>query len=401
MKHPLYLFNPDHDLALANHEVNYMAPASARCFANDLALLPLWYATANSRVLAPSAYNQTYIEEMDVLFHFSSQLVTEPELEQLDSVEVRPWGWNLSVRKRLATLGVAEDCLLTPEQIEQQRQLSHRAQAVALLPILQMSEFFCGESTYLTSPDEWRQFVEASSMCLLKAPLSGSGKGLNWCKGVFTPSLAGWCAHVGAQQGGVVGEPIYDKVEDFAMEFYSSGDGQVTFAGYSLFQTGGSGAYESNVLASDAWIEQRLAEYVPVEELRMLSRQLEKELSSRIGRVYTGYLGVDMMICRFSSFPNYRIHPCVEINLRMNMGVVARLLHDQFVSPQSMGSFRIDYHPLDEDALQDHLRLSALHPLEVEDGKVRSGYLALTPVHKKTHYRAWILITATDAFGRE
>ena len=38
--------------------------------------------------------------------------------------------------------------------------------------------------------------------CLLKAPLSGSGKGLNWCKGTFTPFISGWCTRVAALQGG-------------------------------------------------------------------------------------------------------------------------------------------------------------------------------------------------------
>ena len=46
----------------------------------------------------------------------------------------------------------------------------------------------------------------------LKAPLSGSGKGLNWCKGAFTPLIERWCARVIEQQGGVVGEPIYSVI---------------------------------------------------------------------------------------------------------------------------------------------------------------------------------------------
>ena len=33
----LYLFNPDSDLALANNEANYIAPASARRMAQDMA----------------------------------------------------------------------------------------------------------------------------------------------------------------------------------------------------------------------------------------------------------------------------------------------------------------------------------------------------------------------------
>ena len=62
--------------------------------------------------------------------------------------------------------------------------------------------------------------------------------------------------------------------------------------------------------------------YVPKVSFDRLKRKLEEELSSRFGSVYSGYLGVDMMVCRFPSGEvEYRIHPCVEINLRMNMGV--------------------------------------------------------------------------------
>ena len=57
IKRSLYIFNPDHDLALASGNVNYMPPASARQMAADLALLPVWYASPESAVLAPSAYN--------------------------------------------------------------------------------------------------------------------------------------------------------------------------------------------------------------------------------------------------------------------------------------------------------------------------------------------------------
>ena len=52
----------------------------------------------------------------------------------------------------------------------------------------------------------------------------------------------------------------------------------------------------------------------PVEEIYKLRDRLERELSFRFGTIYNGYLGVDMMICRFPESPVYRIHPCVEIN---------------------------------------------------------------------------------------
>ena len=307
--------------------------------------------------------------------------------------EVLFWLWDIAVRKRLLDLGVEESELPSIEQLDKLRSCSHRSCAVELLPQLQLGACFCGESFYLTIPEEWKSFVESHDTCLLKAPLSGSGKGLNWCKGVYTPSISGWCSRIGNQQGGVIGEPLYNKMEDFAMEFRSSGNGRFDFAGYSQFRTGGSGAYEGNLLISNAAIERNLSEYIPVEEIYKLRNRLEQELLLRFGTIYNGYLGVDMMICRFPDSPVYRIHPCVEINLRMNMGVVARHIYDRYIYPTSTGAFQINYYPSEGAAWSAHKEMEETYPLEIEQGRIRSGYLPLVPVHKKSSYRAWILIS--------
>lgn len=134
-------------------------------------------------------------------------------------------------------------------------------------------------------------------------------------------------------------EPIYNKVADFAMEFCSDGRGKVVFAGYSVFSTNGSGAYEGNLLLSDEEIEHRFSVYVCKEAFRKLRYRLEEELSACFGLGYSGYLGVDMMICRFPSTEvEYRIHPCVEVNLRMNMGVVAHLIHKKYIASGTTGT---------------------------------------------------------------
>ncbi len=394
-KKALYIFNPEHDLALASGEANYMAPASARRMASELALLPMWYAEEGSAVLAPSAYNLDYVKKIQELLGLSVDLITEPELAIEPDLDIRPWGWDVALRKRLSVLGVDEVLLPSMGQLNDLREYSHRSKAVALLPELQLNEYFCGESYYLRTPEEWKRFVEGRKECLLKAPLSGSGKGLNWCKGIFTPFISGWCTRVAASQGGVIAEPIYNKVEDFAMEFYSDGAGELTFVGYSLFHTGKSGMYEGNRLLSNGAIRKQLAQYVPLEALMDLENCLKYRLSALVGTVYKGYLGVDMMICRFpeNEKPVFRIHPCVEINLRMNMGVIARFLHDRYVRPGSTGRFVIDYHPSEGEALQEHERMSATYPLESREGRVYSGYLPLVPVHKRSCYRAWIWVT--------
>ena len=395
-KKTLYIFNPEHDLALASGETNYMAPASARRMASELSLLPMWYAEEGSAVLAPSAYNLDYLRQMQELLGIPVHLVTDPELASEPDWDIRPWGWDAALRKRLSVLGVDEALLPSMEQLNGLREYSHRSKAVSLLPELRLNEHFCGESYYLKTPEEWRTFVEEREGCLLKAPLSGSGKGLNWCKGVFTPFISGWCTRVAASQGGVIAEPIYNKVEDFAMEFYSDGIGGVTFEGYSLFHTGKSGMYEGNCLLSNEAIRKQLSQYVPLETLTDLESHLKCKLSMLIGIAYKGYLGVDMMICRFPANEKtvFRIHPCVEINLRMNMGVTTRLLYDRYMHTDSIGRFGIDYNPSEGEALKEHERMSAAYPLEIREGKVYSGYLPLVPVHKKSCYRAWALVTS-------
>lgn len=389
----LYLFNPDNDLALANGDTNYMPPASARQMAADLALLPVWYAEAESFVLAPSAYNQAFFKEMQVALTLPVTLMTASELATTPSLHPVPWGWNAALRKQLGQGGISDNELPAPEAIVKLRYLSHRQRAVELLPRLQMGSGFCGQSAYLTDAEAWKHFVETHDHSLLKAPLSGSGKGLNRCRGVFTSFVSGWCARVAHTQGGVVAEPVYDKVEDFAMEFRADGKGTVCFAGYSLFATTASGAYEGNLLLSDEAIEQRLSAYVPLSDIKQLRQRLEQELAALIGSDYVGFLGVDMMICRFADAnPLYRIHPCVEINLRMNMGMVARCLHDRYVVPGREGVFRVAYHAKPGEALTEHERMATEYPLRIDGGRVLSGYLPLVPVTARCLYTAWIRI---------
>jgi hypothetical protein len=394
----IYLFNPDHDLALASGKEHYMAPASARQMAADLALLPAWYAEGEEAcVCSSSVGDAAFLDAAQAPFGVSVPLLSERELADVPEATFLPWGWNPALRRRLLTLGVDAARLPSPERLALFRKASHRSLAVSLLPMLRVDSHFCGESVYLSTLDACRRFVESRKVSLLKAPLSGSGKGLNWCWDLFTPHIEGWCARLLTTQGGVVGEPIYNKVEDFAMEFYADGRGGVAFVGYSLFRTGRSGMYEGNTLLSDVAIRKRLSTYVPVETLTLLQARWEELLARTLAPIaYQGYVGVDMMICCFpeeEGEPRFRIHPCVEINLRMNMGVVAHRLYDRYVHPGSSGLFCVSYHATRGEALRAHKRLFSAYPLKMGDGKICSGYMTLTPVSGKSCYRAWMVIT--------
>ena len=188
-------------------------------------------------------------------------------------------------------------------------------------------------------------------------------------------------------------EPVFDRVLDFALEFEIR-SGNIEFIGYSLFKTASSGAYSGNYLISDGAIEQRLSSYIPISLLHHVRELVQQNLSSRFFD-YSGYVGVDMMICRDinDSVVEYKIHPCVEINLRMNMGIVSQIIYNNFIEPGSEGCYSVEYFKKEASALVFHEKMQREKPLIIENGKVVSGYLALTPVTPATHYVAFVLCT--------
>lgn len=390
MSRVLHLFNPDNDLALANNNANYQAPASARQMADDLSVLPAWWADEGDSVLVTS------IREAENWQSETRGLLPEVEwfsMRQTPEFDrIQAWGWNPALRKRLSLWNVEEEALPSLAYIEEVRTLSSRFSAVCMLPKLLLSNAFCGRSVYCTTEQEVRHALDAFPDTILKAPYSSSGKGLRWGHGSADPVLLNWCRRILKSQGGVVVEPIYNKVKDFAMEFYAGEEG-VRFVGYSLFETDANGAYQGNSLLPDEEIERQLAALTCREALQQLKAVLPSLLTEWLkASHYRGYLGVDMMLCRFEESPFIRIHPCVEINLRMNMGLVARIFSDRYVADGAKGVFMVDYQGDNAFLQAEHLRMQAAHPLCIESGRIRSGYLSLTPVTPHAHYRAYVLI---------
>lgn len=373
----LFLFNPENDMALASGSPYYMAPASAKKMAADLATLPAWYADAGSGVLLADVRQGVWMER-ECRLPLSVEWVfgIGPQCDR-----VSPWGWSPALLHRLREGGVEAF-----PRMDEIRALSSRWTAVRLLPRLRM-EGTLGESFWLTSVADVCDFSSGHDKVLLKAPWSGSGKGIQPLTGQPDDNLRGWARRIIASQGGVVGEPYYNKVEDFAMEFRMSA-GKASFVGYSLFEADVRGIYKENWLASDEAIEARLSGYVSREVLTGLRIRLEAELSALVGNVYEGFLGVDMMICRDAE--GYAVHPCVEVNLRMNMGVVSRLFFDRYICPESTGRYVIEYYPRKGDALRFHEEMKLRYPLCLRGGRIVEGYLSLTPVFDDTAYQIYV-----------
>ncbi len=378
-------------MALAVNQANYMAPKNVREMMNDLAILPLWYAEPGSVVLASSAYNDRFLQQMNECFGLDVRLITLPELSELIDVELVPWGWNLSLRKHLLQAGLHEHFLPSLSRLDAWRHFSSRQQTKHFLTLFSGKKYLLGEVEIFTTVEACRRAIEQWGSALFKTPWSSSGKGLNWCRQGFSPQIEKWCARTLREQGLVVAAPIYNKVKDFAMEFYLDGSGGVRFVGYSLFMTDESGAYKGNILLSDADIESLLSSYIPLSLLWEVRENYEAELQP-YALAYQGFLGVDMMIC--CQADNYSLHPCIEINLRMNMGVLANQFSRRFIEKGSEGVLEIKHYASPKELQHVVRQLSEENPLRLSGCRIQSGFMPLTPITPYCRNVAYVLVTA-------
>lgn len=332
-----YIFNPEHDLCLANGSPTFVPPESALKFGHDCRNIM-------ENVLGQSG----------------------------DGEAIVPWGWDNVLKYNLLKAGTPEELLPSDEALEQIRSLSHRRTAIKAGKYIRERLKNSGPAGFLVKdtpeeidrPDMINDFLAKHPSAVFKAPWSGSGKGLRWVRSnEFSHSDRGWCRNIITKQGSVIAEQREDVVCDFAMLFQSTATG-IIFEGYSLFDTD-NGAYRSNILASDRYILAHLSRFIPENVLTAVRRQLTIFLKDNFSGRYEGYIGVDMFICRANtetdyvhgtdtfkkeknpgrfiptedSQGKYLLNPCVEINVRMTMGLLARKYFDRHMQQETIPGY--------------------------------------------------------------
>ena len=418
----ILLFNPEHDLALANGDRHFIAPRNIREMAHDLADI--------MEAILPSSDSESSF------------------ISPLASAHPVPWGWDPAVVEQFKRMGITAQELPTDDALAA---LSRRSERITAHQILcnfrkaHTDNAFVGESLVARTFDEIADFAERHQHILLKAPLSGSGKGLRHVNkeglplspsGGGTPEsseqsgggmlslssslkkVESWANALIRRHGYLTAEPYYNKVQDFAMEFIADATG-CHFIGYSYFITDGHGRYIASRLMSDAKAEDLLCTYVPRKALHKIRQWMILHHTDIIPSEWDTTrhplpFGIDMMIVRESkqstvnsqqstvNHPDsnsefriqnskFTIHPCVEINLRMNMGIIAHEIYRHLLTPDAEGMFRIARFPDNASLRAFHDEQTSLHPTTYRDNRLASGYKAITPINTETTHLAYIL----------
>lgn len=384
------VFNPEHDMALSNGDRHFIAPKNIREMARDLS----------------------------------------PILDVMEGEQLIVWGWDHALKSQLLRMGIADNALPTDSELTALRICSERKTAHQLLNTFHTEhhdEPYTGESILAYSIDDIAAYTTLHGHIILKDPLSSSGKGLrhvnineddneNALRDALASSslskVKNWANALIKRYGYLTAEPYYEKKQDFAMEFCIR-DGKCYFIGYSLFNTNHHGRYESNLLMTDEKIEGQLAQYIPHSTLHEVQAWVISHSDLIIPTEWNTtklplYFGIDMMIVKTANNrlqteenSEFALHPCVEINLRLNMGIVSHEAHQKLLAPKVEGTFHVTSFPSEEAAQQFYKEHTEQYPTIYQGKRLFSGYFPLTPIYPHTRHHAYIIaqpISSKESF---
>lgn len=394
MKNKLCIFNPEHDLALACDDENFNAPQSAKKFAQDLSVFPIWFSNDNCFVF--DYFNsENWLNELKTKFPqlANSNIISlSSDFSKIQKIEV--WAWNKTLKKQLQDFGLNNILLPNSEKLKKSRELSHRSLAIKTHDFLSKNHV-CDKilkvsASELTKIIEIETFLNKNKEIVVKLPWSGSGKGLQWIKNKLSQSHLGWIKNNLEKQKSIILEKQYSVVQNFAMEFLCK-ENYVEFCGYSLFETE-KGRFQYSELMSDVKILSKLCHFSIAEEIFLeIQKLFIKFIKEEISPYYSGILGIDMFLYLENS--EIKIHPCVEINLRTTMGYVARVLFDKFIDNNSTGKMFVEHNAKQTYFYNEDLKQQQEKPLVLKNNKIKSGYLSLINILPETAYRIYIEVS--------
>ncbi|MCH5240554.1 MAG: hypothetical protein J1F38_10045 [Muribaculaceae bacterium] len=331
----LLIFNPEHDLALAVGKGSYTPPAEVVKIKRRLSLLPALYARNSDFIIIPDDLNLNETNSLPFSNLIEEKDISLIHLNQIDSIshklsQIIPWGWDFAIYDQLKNSGIPHRLLPSDDYLDNLRILSHRRTAILFRKEMEslIQDSFYKELTpqlTLETPNKYGlelfeesevdKFLQTTPQAFFKAPWSSSGRGIVCTSHISREGLMEWVHGVIKKQGSVIAEPAWEKCLDFATEWWID-KGHVHYLGLSLFNTSSRGKYHGNLPGNQDIILKKIKENAPAFNSSLIS--LQKDLIDKIfSSSYNGPLGIDMLADNQG-----RINACVEINLRLTMGMI-------------------------------------------------------------------------------
>lgn len=398
----VYYFNPTCELAVANGSFSYQPPLLLQEMERDLSILPFVFCNENDFLLTENPPSVDFLQKMQMAGFNLPRFCSLTELESLPDGSfgaIFPWGWSPAAHFKLKKL--KEKCTdkfrKSPvfEWTDEQQLLFERSTSLDLLIELLVNyqpDWFIKKEMVgkkVTNCEEIELLLKKHSMLVLKAPMSSSGRGIQIIRNdKLNTSNKQWISGVLKQQSYLIAEPYLQKLIDLSFQFRVLSDSKIEYLGFSVFETNSNGQYHGTLIYPD------LRKVVPDENaselmemicatVDIIGNALEK---SNYANWHRGFLGVDAII--FKHEKSLMMQPCIEINSRMNMGILAMFLEKRIHSG-STGKFELFYGLANKyrDFVSEQTQI---YPIELKEGKVFSGFLPLVEPSMQNKFGAYI-----------
>lgn len=398
----IYYFNPTCELAVANGSFSYQPPLLLQEMEHDLSILPFVFCTENDFVLTEKPPSVIFLQKFEKLGFDLPRFCSLAELEALPGNSfdtIYPWGWSPAVHFKLKNLKekCSETFKLSPVfnwNSEHQLLFERSTSLDFLIGLLENNppDWFIRKEmigTKITNCEEIELILEKHSPLVLKAPLSSSGRGIQIIRNAkLNTSNKQWISGVLKQQSYLIAEPFLEKLIDLSFQFRVLSDSKIEYLGFSVFETNSNGQYRGTL------IHPNFKKIVPNENVseimetigitaEIISRALGK---SNYATWHRGFLGVDAMI--FKHQKSLMMQPCIEINSRINMGILTMFL-ERRIHAESTGKFELFYGSA--NGYCDFAdKQSRLNPPKFKQGKIYSGFLPLVEPKAENKFGAYI-----------
>jgi len=396
----IHYFNPGHETDVLHDSKYYQAAANQVKMQRELAFLPAWYADNSDFVLTENPLPSDFISNLQVFKNIPQAIRLSDFTENksiLSNQSVNLWGISPSSVHLFEKLNKQFNLdLKIPAWKEEYRQLGNRLNSQKVLSeiIHSIPEIETNILPVFHSDlDAIEQYhIQSKNKQIVKSPFSSSGRGLVWLPpGEIARSEKQIISGMLKKQSKVSIEMALEKQLDFSMHFQTTSQKEVQFLGFSIFKTNTKGAYEKSFLAAQSELEKQITLYVNKELLYSVRDKLISIIEETYLPYYCGNIGVDMLI--YKSENQYKLNPCIEINMRKSMGYLALELQKKFLHPTSLGEFYIDYNSNSNEIYQKHENWTKQFPLLMENNLIKSGYLSLCPVNQTSNYHAYIQVS--------
>jgi len=403
----VFYFNPTCELAVANGSFSYIPPLLLQEMECDLAVLPLVFASENDFVISASPPSAEYIQLLKDCGFEVPRFCSLSELEEMPTGSydvICPWGWSPAAHFKLKNLKEKCSGEFKTNPVynwhEGHQSLFERSTSQNFLTgILNnnpqswlISKSMTGVK--VTNLTEIESMLNKNPALVLKAPMSSSGRGVQIIRRkILNNSNKEWISGVLKQQNYLIAEPFLEKLADLSFQFRINEDSDIEYLGHSFFETNSNGQYKGS------FIHTGLKDIFPDENSDELEEMIGttalvigKELMSSVYvRWHRGFLGVDAMI--FRNEKRLMMQPCIEINCRMNMGILTLFL-ERKIRKEAKGKFELFYGVPGEFEVYAKKNI-LLNPPVYQDGKISSGFFPLVEPVCQQKFGAYFLVGGT------